>query len=155
MLLRASSKKYKSRYISKFRDERELRKRDFMQVGGEYIAFGMVWIEDELEVIVDKGSGRRSEIVSASISLFEVVDPRVPSDWYFERIGPEDPGGTPEVFKEDPVDEMIYHAPDAVMGYYELVYSPLHRPGLFFGYEAEIAVFRQRERQLADFYARG
>jgi hypothetical protein len=104
-----------------------------LEIGKEYLVMGMLLGEGILDYLIDSGG-----VISACpYPLFEIVDNKLNSNWFFRSFAQED---------------TIYPYQVAVWGYYELVFDTSHFEKLVeVDEEAQRIYFRRKieiEREL-------
>jgi hypothetical protein len=106
-----------------------------LTIGKEYIVMGMLMGEGALDYLVDDGGN----ISAYPYPLFEVVDSKLPSNWFFRSYKNTDEN---------------YPYQETVWGYHELVFDDSHYEKLVEGEEeAERIYFRRKielEKELAE-----
>ena len=106
-----------------------------LMIGKEYIVMGMLMGEGALDYLVDDGGN----ISAYPYPLFEVVDSKLPSNWFFRSYKNTDEN---------------YSYQETVWGYHELVFDDSHYEKLVEGEEqAERIYFRRKielEKELAE-----
>jgi len=113
----------------------EITQYGILEVGKEYLVMGMLLGEGMLDYLVDDGG-----IISACpCQLFEVVDAKVNSHWYFRAYTKDDD---------------VYPYREAVWGYYELCFVDDHYDQLIEKEEESHRIYFRRkieiERELAE-----
>jgi hypothetical protein len=155
MLLECRSNLYVSRSNAIFRGRKEFDRSDLLEVGSQYIGYGLFWKSDRLEVLVDRGGSEGSSLVSANVEIFDIVDSRIPLDWHFAKVGQLEGGFDASIDRppeEDPEIVFPYYDLDAIMGYYDLVHRPVHLPGLIYGNREELVILLEVSRRLSRFH---
>ena len=100
-----------------------------LDIGKEFLVMGMLLGEGALDYLIDDGG-----FVSAyPIPLFEVVDNKVPSLWYFKTFQTTDEA---------------YPYREAVWGYYELVFDDMHYAQLVDGETFAYQIYFKRKIEL-------
>lgn len=104
-------------------------------IGKEYLVMGMILGEGTLDYLIDDGRA----IVAYPYPLFDVIDNKLPSNWFFKSLKNTDEN---------------YPYQEAIWGYYELVFDNNHYEKLVeYDEEAHRAYFRRKielEKELGE-----
>lgn len=100
-----------------------------LTIGKEYIVMGMILGEGTLDYLIDDGG----YVSLYPYPLFEVVDNKLPSSWYFKSLKNTDEN---------------YPYQEAVWGYYELVFDDTHYEKLVDVEEEAMRMYFRRKIEL-------
>jgi hypothetical protein len=100
-----------------------------LTIGKEYLVMGMLLGEGSLDYLIDDGG-----YVSAyPYPLFEVIDNKLPSNWFFRSLKNTDE---------------FYPYQEAIWGYYELVFDDTHYEKLVDADETAMRTYFKRKIEL-------
>jgi hypothetical protein len=99
-----------------------------LKIGDTYVVYGMNLYRNTLNYLTMNASGTMP--VWSPAELFEVVDGKMPADWYFKYLGHS--------------EEYL----DAAWGYKDLTYNPPHYDGLLGEDKKELAVFFENKKKI-------
>ena len=100
-----------------------------LEIDKEFLVMGMLLGEGVLDYLIDD----EGYISAYPYPLFEVVDKKVPSSWYFRALQSTD--------KDYPYREAIW-------GYYELVFDDMHYSQLVDGVKSACQLYFKRKKEL-------
>jgi hypothetical protein len=101
-----------------------------LEIGDYYTVYGIdLWDGNLHYLVVDRYKGLEQNPSLYPAELFEVVDNRVPQEWYFSFLGTEDEN-------------------EAVWGYKEFVLDVKHHEYLYEREENALKIFFQRKLQM-------
>jgi hypothetical protein len=115
--------------------------REYLKIGKEYNVYGILFYKGELLYFIVGEHGKLDEVrltpTWEPLELFEVVDSKLPPDWYFRR--------SKEHISEDKLTD-----PDAAYwGYKELACDINHNDNLISEREPEaIKIFLKRKKEI-------
>ncbi len=98
-------------------------------IGKEYIVMGMIFGEGTLDYLIDDGG----YVSSYPYPLFEVIDNRLPVNWFFKSLKNTDEN---------------YPFLEAIWGYYELVFDDTHYEKLVDCDEEAVRMYFKRKIEL-------
>ncbi|MDR1671658.1 MAG: hypothetical protein LBR57_03970 [Alistipes sp.] len=100
-----------------------------LEIGKDYLVMGVLYGEGTLDYLIDEGG----YISAYPYPLFEVVDNRLPSNWFFKSLKNTDNN---------------YPYQEAICGYYELVHDDTHYEKLVNYEEDACRIYFRRKIEL-------
>ncbi|MDR1199196.1 MAG: hypothetical protein LBK94_09355 [Prevotellaceae bacterium] len=102
-----------------------------LPIGKEYLVMGIIFGEGTLDYLIDDGG----YISAYPYPLFEVIDNKLPSSWFFKSLKNTDAN---------------YPYQEAVLGYYELVFDNTHYEKLIDVEENACRIYFRRKIELEE-----